>query len=108
MSDPVRPLVLIAAVEALGVLAILVADVIAVLGGTDGLAGAAQGTAAVGIVLWVIVTGALALVWWGLYRRRALARTPVPAPSGVRPGAGPALLGIGRARAGGSWGSSSG
>ena len=38
--------------------------------------GAAQGTAAVGIVLWAIVTGALALVWWGLYRRRALARTP--------------------------------
>ena len=76
MSDPVRPLVLIAAVEALGVLAILVADVVAVVAGTRGLSGAGAGTAVAGIALWAIVTTALALVWLGLYRRRAMARTP--------------------------------
>jgi hypothetical protein len=76
MSDPVRPLVVIAALDVLGVLGILVADVVAVVGGTRGLAGAAEGTALVGILLWVIVSTAMALILFGLYRRRAVARTP--------------------------------
>lgn len=76
MSDPVRPLVVIAALDVLGVVAILVADIVAVLGGTQGLAGAGRGTALVGVLLWAVVSAALALIWWGLYRRRAPARTP--------------------------------
>lgn len=76
MSDPVRPLVVIAALDVLGVLGILIADIVAVVGGSHGLQGAGQGTALVGIMLWVIVSGAMGLIWWGLYRRRALARTP--------------------------------
>ena len=76
MSDPVRPLVMIAGLEALAVLALLVADVVAVAGGTQGLAGAAQGTAVAGILLWAVIAAALGVVWLGLYRRRSLARTP--------------------------------
>jgi hypothetical protein len=76
MSDPVRPLVVIAAVEALAVLAVFVGVVVAALGGTDGLTGAGAGTAWVNVGLWALMTVFLVLILVGLYRRRALARTP--------------------------------
>jgi len=76
MADPVRPLVLIATVEALAGLAVLVADIVAVLRGTEGLSGAGSGTDVAGVVLWIILVAALALIWVGLFRRRRLALTP--------------------------------
>jgi hypothetical protein len=76
MSDPVRPLVIIAALDVLGVLGVLVADIVAVVGGTHGLSGAGEGTALVGILMWVIVSAAIGLILVGLHRRRAVARTP--------------------------------
>lgn len=76
MADAVRPLVGIAAVQALlGVLA-LVAEVVAVVRGTQGLAGDATGRAAVEILLWVLTAVALVLIWRGLRRQRRLALTP--------------------------------
>jgi len=77
MSDPVRPLVLIAGVEALAALAVLVATVAAVLGGgAEGLTGAGPGLVVAEIVIWVLFVAGLGLVWLGLYRRRRLALTP--------------------------------
>lgn len=76
MADPVRPLVLIAAVEALAGLAVLVADIVAVVRGTEGLAGAGSGTAVAGVVLWLILAAGQGLIWFGLFRRRRLALTP--------------------------------
>jgi hypothetical protein len=77
MVDPVRPLVLIAGVEALAAVAVLVASVVAVLGGgAEGLSGAAPGLVVAEIVIWLIFVAGLALVWFGLYRRRRLALTP--------------------------------
>ncbi len=71
MVDPVRPLVLIAAGEAIAGLALTIAVL------TSGLT---SGSGAVGlvaeVVMWVLATIALWLVWLGLYRRRAIARTP--------------------------------
>ena len=43
MSDPVRPLVVIAAVEAVAVLGVFIGVLVAALGGTDGLTGAGAG-----------------------------------------------------------------
>ena len=58
MSDPVRPLVLIAGVEALAAVAVLVASVVAVLGGgAEGLSGAAPGLVVAEIVIWLIFVG---------------------------------------------------
>ncbi|MCU0300011.1 MAG: hypothetical protein MUF35_00215 [Candidatus Nanopelagicales bacterium] len=76
MADAVRPLVLIAAVEALLGIGALAAEVVAVVRGTEGLAGAGAGRAAVEVLLWVLAIAALVLIWLGLYRRRALALTP--------------------------------
>lgn len=76
MADPVRPLVLIAAVEALAGLAVLVADIVAVVRGTEGLAGAGSGTDVAGVVLWLILAAGQGLIWFGLFRRRRLALTP--------------------------------
>jgi hypothetical protein len=76
MADAVRPLVLIAAAEALLGVAGLVAEVVAVVGGTEGLAGDAAGRAAFEVLLWVLGIAALVLIWLGLYRRRAVALTP--------------------------------
>jgi hypothetical protein len=28
------------------------------------------------VVMWVVIVGALALIWWGMLRRRQVARTP--------------------------------
>lgn len=76
MADPVRPLVLISGAEALGGVAVLAADVVAAVRGTEGLAGGGSGLALAGIVLWLLIAAALVGIWLGLYRRRALARTP--------------------------------
>ena len=77
MSDPVRPLVLIAAVEAVGAIAVLVAVVAAVLGGgAEGLSGAGPGLVAAEVGIWLLFAAGLVLIWFGLYRRRLLARTP--------------------------------
>jgi hypothetical protein len=77
MADPVRPLVLIAGVEALAGLAVFVAVVVAVLGGgAEGLSGGGTGLVVAEVVVWLLFVGGLGLVWFGLYRRRLLARTP--------------------------------
>jgi hypothetical protein len=77
MVDPVRPLVLIAGVEALAALAVLVASVVAVLGGgAEGLSGAPPGLVVAEVVIWLIFAAGLGLVWLGLFRRRRLALTP--------------------------------
>ena len=77
MSDPVRPLVVIAGAEALAGIALLVAILVAVITGSDdGLVGAGTGHVVVEIVIWLLIVAALALTWLGLYRRRRAARTP--------------------------------
>jgi xanthine/uracil/vitamin C permease (AzgA family) len=68
--------VLIAAIEAIAGLAVLVADVIAVVQGTQGLSGAGSGTEVAGVVLWLILVAGLGLVWFGLFRRRRLGLAP--------------------------------
>ena len=72
MADPVRPLVAIAGVEALAaaVLSVLVGL------GTPRLGPGASWIAVATVVMWVVIVGALALIWWGLFRRRRVARTP--------------------------------
>ena len=77
MSDPVRPLVVIAGAEALAGIALLVAILVAVITGSDdGQVGAGTGHVVVEIVIWLLIVAALALTWLGLYRRRRAARTP--------------------------------
>lgn len=77
MADPVRPLVAIAGAEAVAVLAVFVAVVVTVVtGGAQGLSGGSPGLAAAEIVIWLLFLAGLALIWWGLYRRRRLALTP--------------------------------
>ena len=77
MADPVRPLVAIAGAEALAVLGVFVAVVVAVAtGAAQGLSGGSPGLAVAEIVIWLCFVTGLALIWWGLYRRRRLARTP--------------------------------
>lgn len=72
-----RPLVAIAGAEALAVLGVLVAVVIAVASGAaQGLSGGSPGLAAAEIAIWLCFVAGLVLIWWGLYRRRRLARTP--------------------------------
>jgi hypothetical protein len=71
MADPVRPLVAIAGLEAVaaGVLSVLIGLGTA---GSDLDLWIAVAT----VVIWVVIVGALALIWWGLFRRRRMARTP--------------------------------
>lgn len=76
MADPVRPLALIALAEAMAGLAVLVADLVAVIRGTEGLSGAGSGTALAGVVLWLVLVAGLWLIWLGLFRRRRLALAP--------------------------------
>lgn len=77
MADPVRPLVAIAGAEAVAVLGVFVAVVVTVVtGGAQGLSGGSPGLAAAEIVIWLLFVAGLALIWWGLYRRRRLALTP--------------------------------
>jgi hypothetical protein len=77
MADPVRPLVAIAGAEALAVLGVFVAVVVAVAtGAAQGLSGGSPGLAVAEIAIWLCFVTGLALIWWGLYRRRRLARTP--------------------------------
>lgn len=71
MADPVRPMVVIAGAEALagGVLAVVV--------GIGALSSDLEVVVAVAtVVMWVVIVGALALIWFGLFRRRRAARTP--------------------------------
>ncbi|HEX6887978.1 MAG TPA: hypothetical protein VF143_07715 [Candidatus Nanopelagicales bacterium] len=76
MVDPVRPLVAIAGVEAVVGLLALIAELVAVISGTRGLAGDAAGRVVVEVGLWALAAAALVLIWLGLYRRRSLALTP--------------------------------
>ena len=77
MADPVRPLVVIAGAEAVASAVLLAAVVVAVLGGAaQGLTGGGPGLAVAEVTIWALVVLGLGLVWLGLYRRRALARTP--------------------------------
>jgi len=71
MIDPVRPLLVIAGAETLGALGLAVAVVLS-LGSSD--VGTLAAAATVGI--WALIAAGLGLVWFGLYRRRRLARTP--------------------------------
>ncbi len=77
MADPVRPLVVIAGAEALAVMGVFIAVVVAVAtGAAQGLSGGSPGLAVAEIVIWLCFVAALVLIWWGLRRRRRLARTP--------------------------------
>jgi hypothetical protein len=77
MTDPVRPLVVIAGVEALAVLGLFLAVSVAVVtGAAEGLTGASPSLAAAEVVIWLLFAVGLAAIWWGLSRRRRLARTP--------------------------------
>jgi hypothetical protein len=77
MADPVRPLIVIAGAEALAVLGVFIAVVVAVAtGAAQGLSGGSPGLAVAEIVIWLCFVAALLLIWWGLRRRRRLARTP--------------------------------
>ena len=72
MADPVRPLVAIAGAEALA------AAVLSVLVGL-GARRTPTSTcwiAVATVVMWAVIVGALALIWFGLLRRRRVARTP--------------------------------
>ena len=71
MSDPVRPLVAIAGAE---LLACAVLTIVVAWGAqTSDL----EGWIAVSTVLmWVVITGMLGLIWFGLFRRRRMARSP--------------------------------
>jgi hypothetical protein len=71
MADPVRPLVVIAGAQAL---AAAVLSVLVGLGtrGSDLDVWISVAT----VVIWLVIVGALALIWWGLLRRRLVARTP--------------------------------
>jgi sulfite exporter TauE/SafE len=71
MSDPVRPLVAIAGGEALACVALTVVVGLGALG-SDLDAWIAVAT----LVMWLVITAGLALIWWGLYRRRRAARSP--------------------------------
>jgi hypothetical protein len=71
MADPVRPLVAIAGAEALAALAL---TAVVGLGAVRSDLGAL--IAATTVVMWVLIVGALGLIWNGLRRRRRAARTP--------------------------------
>jgi hypothetical protein len=59
------------------VLGVFVAVVGAVLtGASQGLTGGSPGLAVAEIVIWLFFVAGLVLIWWGLHRRRRLARTP--------------------------------
>ncbi len=71
MADPVRPLVAIAAAEAIAaaVLSLLVGL------GTSG-SDLDVWIAVATVAMWLVIVGALGLIWLGLLRRRRVARTP--------------------------------
>jgi cell division protein FtsW (lipid II flippase) len=77
MTDPVRPLVVIAGVQALAVLGLFISVSVAVAtGAAEGLTGASPSLAAAEVIIWLLFVVGLGAIWWGLYRRRRLARTP--------------------------------
>ena len=58
-------------------LGVFIAVVVAVLtGAARGLSGGSPGLAVAEVVIWMLFVAVLALIWWGLLRRRRLARTP--------------------------------
>lgn len=71
MADPVRPLVVICGLQAL---ACAVLTVVVALGalGSDLEGWIALAT----VVMWLVITALLGLIWYGLHRRRRLARSP--------------------------------
>ena len=71
MADPVRPLVAIAGAEALAALALT-----AVVGLGAARSDLSALIAVTTVVMWVLIVGALGLIWHGLRRRRRAARTP--------------------------------
>ncbi|HYN55670.1 MAG TPA: hypothetical protein VES03_00585 [Motilibacterales bacterium] len=77
MSDPVRPLVVIAGAEAAAVMVVFLGVVVAVVtGATQGLEGGSPGLAVAEVAIWLMFVVGLVAIWWGLFRRRRLARTP--------------------------------
>jgi hypothetical protein len=77
MADPVRPLVAIAGAEALAVTVVFVGVVVAVVtGALQGASGGSPGLAVAEVVIWLMFVAGLLVIWWGLFRRRRLARTP--------------------------------
>ena len=77
MFDPVRPLVVIAGAQAVAVLVVFVAVLVAVMtGATQGVEGGSAGLAVAEVAIWLLIVVGLAAIWWGLFRRRRLARTP--------------------------------
>ena len=71
MSDPVRPLVVIAGTEALACAVLTVVVGLGALGSDlDVLIAVAT------LVMWLVITAGLGLIWLGLYRRRRVARSP--------------------------------
>lgn len=71
MADPVRPLVAIAGAQAAGGGVLTVGVAVAAVRSDAG-----AGLAAAEIGMWALVVLGLVLVWWGLLRRSAIARTP--------------------------------
>jgi len=71
MSDPVRPLVVIAGTEALACAVLTIVVGLGALGSDlDVLIAVAT------LVMWLVITAGLGLIWLGLYRRRRVARSP--------------------------------
>lgn len=70
MADPVRPLVVIAAGQAIAALVLTVAVAV------SAIQVATAAVATLEITMWALVVAALALIWLGLYRRRRIALTP--------------------------------
>lgn len=71
MADPVRPLVVISAAQALaGAGLTLVVGLGALRSDLDVWVAVAT------VIIWLVATAGLALIWWGLHRRRRWARTP--------------------------------
>lgn len=71
MDDPVRPLVLIAAGQALAALVMTVVVGVAAPGSDLG-----DGIPVATILMWLLLSAGLGLVWWGLFRRRRAAHSP--------------------------------
>lgn len=77
MADPVRPLVVVAALEALAAAGMFISVLVAVITGAGrGLSGAGTGTSVVELAIFGLILLGLVAVWLGLYRRRRAARTP--------------------------------
>ena len=71
MTDPVRPLVLIAGGQALAALVMTVVVGVAAPGSDLG-----DGVPVATVLMWLVLSAGLGLIWWGLFRRRRAAHSP--------------------------------